>query len=35
MTFNGTSKVAVTATFDGLSIPGCTIDLAKGTSSCG
>lgn len=35
MTFNGTSKVAVALTVGGLSLPGCSIDLAKGTSSCG
>ena len=34
MTFNGTSKVAVTMTVDGLSFPGCTIDLANGTTTC-
>jgi len=35
MTFNGTSKVAVTLTFDGLSLPGCSIDLSNGTTTCG
>ncbi|MEO7455716.1 MAG: hypothetical protein ABIY52_05595 [Gemmatimonadaceae bacterium] len=35
MTFNGTSKVGVTLTVDGHTIPGCTIDLAKSTPSCG
>jgi len=35
MTFNGTSKVAVTMTVDGHTIPGCTIDLASSTPSCG
>ncbi len=35
MTFNGTSKVSVAMTVDGHAIPGCTIDLASGTPSCG
>jgi hypothetical protein len=35
MTFNGTSKVAVILTVDGVSLPGCSVDLANGTSSCG
>jgi hypothetical protein len=35
MTFNGTSKVVVTLTVDGRTIPGCTIDLASTTPSCG
>ena len=35
MTFNGTSKVGVTLTVDGHSVPGCTIDLSKPTPSCG
>ncbi|MDB4884184.1 MAG: hypothetical protein JWL95_2950, partial [Gemmatimonadetes bacterium] len=34
-TFNGTSKVVVTLTVDGRTIPGCTIDLASATPSCG
>jgi len=35
LTFNGTSKVGVSLTVDGHSAPGCTIDLAKSTPSCG
>jgi hypothetical protein len=35
MTFNGTSKVAVALTFDGVSLPGCSIDLANATTTCG
>ncbi|MEO8624399.1 MAG: hypothetical protein ABI625_25180 [bacterium] len=34
MTFNGTSKVAVTMTVGGISLSGCTIDLASATPSC-
>jgi hypothetical protein len=34
MTFNGTSKVAVTMTVDGHSFPACSIDLSNGTNSC-
>jgi hypothetical protein len=35
MTFNGTSKVTVTLTVDGHTVPGCTLDLASATPSCG
>jgi len=35
MTFNGTSKVAVALTVGGISLSGCTIDLASSTPSCG
>jgi aconitase B len=35
LTFNGTSKVGVTLTVDGHTVPGCTIDLSKPTPSCG
>ena len=35
MTFNGTSKVGVALTVDGLTLPGCTIDLSSLTPSCG
>ncbi|MEO5818479.1 MAG: hypothetical protein ABIT20_24620 [Gemmatimonadaceae bacterium] len=35
MTFNGTSKVAVTLKVDNLSLPGCTVDLSNGTTTCG
>jgi hypothetical protein len=35
LTFNGTSKVAVTLTIDGQALPVCTIDLSRTTPSCG
>lgn len=35
MAFNGTSKVVVTLTVDGLTLPVCTIDLSHLTPSCG
>lgn len=35
MTFNGTSKVGVTLTVDGRTLPICTIDLSGATPSCG
>jgi hypothetical protein len=35
MTFNGSSKVTVALTVDGLTLPRCTIDLSSATPSCG
>lgn len=35
LTFNGTSKVAVTLTVEGRTLSGCTIDLSSATPSCG